>query len=101
MDIEKLARALRLAAEALEPSTPGEKAQTVEETKPPFEQEKTEDKLKEVTLEDLQELGGSLIRAGKRDAFRNVLSNNALKNLSSCPPESFSKLWVELTEAAK
>lgn len=79
------------------------KEETEDDGKPPFEEGKTEEPPEpgDIALEDLQELGASLIRSGKRDDLKKVLADLKLKSLSSCPTEDFPKLWAALTEAGK
>jgi hypothetical protein len=130
MNKTKIAAALRALADAIEetdvatetkperkpakktpaPERPGseESGDPVDDLSddPPTEDEAdqagdSDDTVDEVTLEDLQELGASLLRAKKRDKFVAVLGDFGVKNLSAAKPADYKKLWTALTKAGE
>jgi len=94
MDLNKIASALRLLADALE--APAER--------PPIDLthlgdvgpdpiEEVIPALPEITLATLQQLGADLIKAGKRDYFVGVLAEMGVKNLSGLEPAGYPKVY--------
>jgi hypothetical protein len=123
MNKTKIAAALRLLADAIEepevatdPKTPAKKTpaqdqdeQVNEPEIPAHDDEQTmvddppaeDDTVDEVTLEDLQEIGASLLRAKKRDAFVKVLGQFKIKNLSAASSDDYKAIWDALTKAGE
>ena len=94
MDLNKIASALRVIADALEASA----------ERPPVDQthlgDPGPDPIEEVipapveiTLAMLQELGADLIKTGKRDYFVGVLAEMGVKNLSGLEPAGYPKVY--------
>ncbi len=96
MNTTKIAAALRALADAIEEPdvTTASKPKEIEEEVP-----WNDDTVKEVTLEDLQELGASLLRAKKRGEFLAVLKSFDLKNLSGADEAIYPELWEALKAA--
>jgi hypothetical protein len=61
----------------------------------------TEIEAQDIGLEDLQELGSALIQSGKRSAFRKVLGDYDLPNLSASKPGQYQILWEALKKAGE
>lgn len=52
----------------------------------------------EVTLEQLQQRAGDMIRAGDREKLKAVLKKFKVMNLSSAETKDYEAIWTALTE---
>jgi len=91
MDLNKIASALRLLADALE--APAEQPPVQQPPADPDPIEEVIPALPEITLATLQQLGADLIKAGKRDYFVGVLAEMGVKNLSGLEPAGYPKVY--------
>lgn len=75
-----------------------------ETKKPPVKKDEkvkkdeTPEDSRNISLEDLQELGRRVIKTLGAPALSKVLKSHGLKNLSSADPEDYQKLYADIDE---
>jgi len=92
MNVQKIAAALRMLADAIEDSEPPmtlEPEDLVPTTPPEVA----------TTLEDLQNAGATLLRNGKKAEFVSILKGFDLKNLSSADKTDYDDILKALKAA--
>lgn len=97
MDYITIARALQAAATVFEEAA--EKDMALEAHRQEADPDNPTDEVEEddVTLEQLQQRAGDMIRAGDRDKLKDALKKFGAKNLSSLKVEDYEAMYEALT----